>query len=351
MEYNSEQQSKYVKRISESGLTIYNPIDRDNEYYWLQDSVLEDLLNKGLYGFSVYGLPIRRRSKVIKEEICKILGYPVPSKFIKTKPRFPGQDFDTYIQKSNNLQIWNEDISPTRRYVIIQVSSEDVIKQVKVVTGAEIAPLDTTGTLTRKFQARVSFGNEKTELVTSLDTSNLLPLLQHTPFPIIYSCSPTDYPRDSNLLPIGEIYKRLCSLVGLSFPDIGYDQERLRGAQLHQFVSAQLGYQCYHDDGRFPDIRNQLVEVKLQLSPTIDLGLVCPDSQEPLIIPKVHGIQVRHCDVRYAIFCGHIESGNVIITHFYLSTGESFFTRFTQFQGMVSNAKIQIPLPPDFFDR
>jgi hypothetical protein len=33
-----------------------------------------------------------------------------------------------------------------------------------------------------------------------------------------------------------------------------------------------------------------------------------------------------------------------------LTTGESFFTRFTQFQGKVLNKKLQIPLPRDFFD-
>jgi hypothetical protein len=74
---------------------------------------LEGVLHDGLLGLDL-NYPLRTRSKVLKAKICEILGYPVPKSFKKTQPRFPGQDFDTYIQKSNNLQIWNEEIVPTR---------------------------------------------------------------------------------------------------------------------------------------------------------------------------------------------------------------------------------------------
>ncbi len=89
--------------------------------------------------------------------------------------------------------------------------------------------------------------------------------------------------------------------------------------------------------------------MKLQTSPTIDLGLVRPDSTEPLDVPKIAGRQIRHCDVRYALFYGQIDGVNVALTHFFLTTGERFFTRFPQFQGKVLNKKLQIPLPADFF--
>lgn len=63
--------------------------------------------------------------------------------------------FDTYAQKSNNLQVWNEELSPSRRYVILRVDELDKIARVKVVNGEELAQLDTTGTLTQKYQARL----------------------------------------------------------------------------------------------------------------------------------------------------------------------------------------------------
>jgi len=111
-----------------------------------------------------------------------------------------------------------------------------------------------------------------------------------------------------------------------------------------------LGYTDYRDDGQFPDVRHQLLEVKLQTSPTIDLGLVRPDSEEALDVPKVKGQQIRHCDVRYALFYATTDGQIVTLTHLFLTTGEKFFTRFPQFQGKVLNKKLQIPLPANFFD-
>ena len=54
--------------------------------------------------------------------------------------------------------------------------------------------------------------------------------------------------------------------------------------------------------------------------------------------------------MRYGIFYGNVANGMVELTHFFLTTGAAFFSRFPQFQGKVLNAKLQIPLPADFFD-
>ena len=97
-------------------------------------------------------------------------------------------------------------------------------------------------------------------------------------------------------------------------------------------------------------MRHQLLEVKLQTSPTIDLGLVRPDSTDPLDVPKIHGRQLKHCDVRYVLFYATTDGTTVTLTHIFLTTGQAFFTRFPQFQGKILNKKIQIPLPADFFD-
>jgi hypothetical protein len=116
-------------------------------------------------------------------------------------------------------------------------------------------------------------------------------------------------------------------------------------------VCAALGYASYQDDGQFPDVRHQLLEVKLQTSPTIDLGLVRPNSTEALDVPMIQGKQIRHCDVRYAVFYLRVAEGQVELTHLFVTTGEGFFGRFRQFQGKLLNAKLQIPLPADFFNR
>ena len=91
---------------------------------------------------------------------------------------------------------------------------------------------------------------------------------------------------------------------------------------------------------------DQLVEIKLQTASTIDLGLVCPDSEMPLT--EFPGL--RHCDVRYAVFYGSPDGTNVRLNYLVLTTGVEFFTFFRRFEGRVTNKKLQIPLPPDFFE-
>lgn len=340
----------FVENIRRAGISIYDPIEIGDPKLWIPTPDLERLLNRGLCGKSLAGLPLRTRSKVAKEHVCRVLGYPVPTSFLKTQPRFPGQSFDTYVQKSNNLQVWNEELSPTRRYVLIRLSVEDVITKVKVATGDTLAELDTTGTLTQKYQARCIPGPEKAELIASEDTAVLRPFGAAT-VDLKSVAAPISYPTAGTLLPIATIYARLTRLIDSTFKDTGYDQERNRGAVLHRLVCAALGYATYQDDGQFPDVRHQLLEVKLQTSPTIDLGLVLPSSVEPLDVPKIAGKQIRHCDVRYAIFYARTDGDTVTLTHLFLSTGEAFLARFPQFQGKVLNKKLQIPLPSDFFDR
>lgn len=340
---------QYVEAIRASNHTIYDTIAIGDPNFWIPAPLLERLLDDGLRGLDLNGLALRTRSKVVKEMVCRLLGYDVPKAFKKTQPRFPGQDLDVYTQKSNNLQVWNEELSATRRYVLVRISDASLVTRVKVVTGEALALLDTTGTLTQKYQARCNFGVADRELITSGDTKRLAPFLGPLAGPILRDLSPVRQPHVGELLPIAVIFERLAELIGRTMANAGVDQERNRGAGLHRLVCEALGYGSYQDDGQFPDVRHQLLEVKLQTSPTIDLGLVRPDSFDPLDVPMLEGQQVRHCDVRYAVFGAVIEGAQVRITHLVLVTGEGFFGRFQQFGGKVLNAKLQIPLPANFF--
>jgi len=342
---------RFVAAIASSGRSIYDHIQIGDPNLWIPSRELEAILDNGLRDISLAGLPLRTRSKVVKSKICQILGYPTPQAFKRTKPRFPGQLFDTYVQKSNNLQVWNEQLAPSRRYVIIRVSTDDIIVCVKVVTGAALAPLDTTGTLTQKYQARCIPGTEATELVSAQDTDFLRPFLSQPDFNLGSITAPVNYPVAGQILPIVAVFNRLRCLIAATFADAGHDQERNRGAALHRLCCRALGYEAYQDDGQFPDIRHQLLEIKLQTSPTIDLGLVCPDSADVLDIPQIQNTQIRHCDTRYAVFLARTDGEQVTLTHLVLATGRDFFRRFPQFGGKVFNRKLQIPLPGDFFTR
>lgn len=119
--------SHYIDAIRQSGLSIYDPIEVGDPNLWIPTDELETLLDKNLCGVSLARLPLRTRSKTLKEHVCRALGYPIPSSFKKTQPRFPGQLFDTYVQKSNNLQVWNEELALDRRYVIIRVPAYNLL--------------------------------------------------------------------------------------------------------------------------------------------------------------------------------------------------------------------------------
>lgn len=201
-----------IKEITNSGLSIYDPIEVGDEKLWLTSKEVEVILNHNIVGYSLKGLDLRSRSKVVKEIICSSLGYPVPKSFKKTQPRFLGQKFDVYTQKSNNLQVWNEELDLSRRYVLIQVGSEDIISCVKVITGAELAPLDTTGTLTQKYQAQLKNVNLKFELVSKEDNLNIFPLLGEAEKIKLKNNDPTLDPINEEVLPIEIVFERLKKL-------------------------------------------------------------------------------------------------------------------------------------------
>jgi len=317
--------------ISTSGYTIYDLLEARPELS-LSIEELQAVLIEGLVGLDL-NYPLRTRSKVLKSRVCEVLGYPVPRTFRRTQPRFPGQNFDTYVQKANNLQIWNEEVSSSRRYVLIRVDEQQKVTAVRVISGEALALLDTTGTLTQKYQAK--------SIVPVADS--VLASRQDTP-PVIAKLAPS--PAAGGLLPIAGLHQLLNALVGRTFDDPGVDQERNRGGLIHKMVSGVLPGGGHHDTGQFPDVPGQLLEVKFQTAPTIDLGLVSPDSTDRLASQP----EFRHCDVRYAVFYGSITGGKVQVENLAVCTGKDFFTFFRRFEGKVVNRKIQIHLPKGFFD-
>jgi len=333
--------------IAKSKMTIYDLLN-DRQELFLSTQNLENVLSKGLNGLK-FDYALRTRSKYVKAKVCEILGYPVPLSFKRSKPRFPGQDFDTYIQKANNLQIWNDLIAPTRRYAIIKLDDSSRVTGVRVITGETLARLDKTGKLTKKYQAKSKTVVSKSVLVTKKDADSIKNAIQSlNKGNLVLQQGGTrsltlNYGR---FLTIEKIYAILCQLVGTRIKDPGNDQERNRGAELHRAVCNILGMENYSDNGDFPDILEQLLEVKLQTAQTIDLGLVSPDSTGVLeFLPPV-----RHCDVRYAVFYGSIVGTEVRLDHVILSKGSDFFTFFQRFEGKIVNSKLQMPLPGDFFD-
>ncbi len=334
---------RIVDNIKNNRLSIYDDITENDPDFWFTDDELRVTLEKHLHGIDA-DYPARTRSKIIKEHCCDALGYSRPSSFIKTQPRFPGQNFDTYIQQAKNLQIWNEGVAANRRYVIVEVTDQSVVNRIRVIRGYDLALFDRTGKLTSKYQASFDRQGRTTELVSAHDTPNFLIQMKPTTQPLIGRSRPNDFPNTSSIFDIKDLFDKLKPIVGMTFSEPGNNQERARGAELHKLVCAALGYNSYHDDGGFPDVRHQLLEVKLQTSQTIDIGLELPNSTATSV-----GL-AQNQDIRYAVFSGDSNVIDVRITSLHLVTGHDFFNRFPQMLGKGVNTKLQLPLGADFFD-
>lgn len=315
--------------IRKSGLTLYDSlVDRPELYLSLDD--LQSLLREHLIGAHLPGA-IRTRNKVAKQLVVEALGYPQPKSFKRVRPRFLGQHFDLFIQKSTNLQIWNDAFDdPTRRYVIVGVDQDDVVTAVRVVDGETLARLDTTGTLTQKYQAARVAGRSASALVTSADTDVFIDALNPVDAlsPIHRaSLNPTAPPHSGAALSIAALYRELLpALVGKRIPRVEL-QERRQGEAFQRLVTEALDLPRYADTGQFPDVPCQALEVKAQWRGTIDLGLVTPASTDPA--PSLGGL--RHCDARYLVAYLEPHGSEYELTHLVMTTG-------------------QIHLPPGFFD-
>lgn len=337
-------------RVQQDSVPIYGPAaDADSPYYYPAD-VLEEYLGDALIGsYEFAGIAIKTRSKVAKTRIVELLGYIAPKSFKRTQPKLPHANLDVYVQQANNLQIWNQELDAARRYVIIGLGPDESVVGVRVIAGADLVSYDTTGKLTKKFQASRKPGNYGSQLVNDTDTANFISLLgKCSDSSDLRNVSPVAKPRYGKTLSIKATYEALLPLVGATFTDPGMAQERNRGALIHREACKYLGLGSYADSGQFPDILSQCLEVKLQLARTVDLGLELPNALTP--IASLDG-KLSAADVRYALFYGERsgDSRTFTITALVVVSGAHFFEEFQQFGGRISNTKLQMLLPKDFY--
>lgn len=329
-------------RIQASGVSVFDDtVDAGSPYFYEPDEIRALLLDQLLGIDDLAGLKNRTRGKLAKQLVAKALGYPVPEAFKRVRPRLRHAGLDVAAQGTSNFQPVNEDVDASRRYVFLVLGESGSVIDIRVLLGPAVADMDTTGTVTMKFQAARRSGNRDSRLVSIVDTQHFLEVLA----PVAdggTARSPVLAPEPGSVLPIAEVYRRLHTLVGQTFRDPGANQERNRGAVIHTEACKALGCDGYADNGQFPDILSELVEIKLQLSPTVDLGIELPDAETPLASTD---FMLNTCDVRYALFHGSLVGDSFTIDALVVSTGADFFNEYRQFGGLSSNKKLQIRLP------
>ncbi|MFK8055472.1 MAG: restriction endonuclease [Saprospiraceae bacterium] len=341
-------ESALLKRaaIRTSNLNLYTTIPTSSPAYYSLDE-LEAILSAELVGNSYPDMAVKSRSKFVKFDVCDALGYSRPKTFKRVKPRFTAQKLDVFAQSAKNLQVWGQEVDPTRRYAVVGIDESDVVTKVTVILGLQLADYDKTGKLTSKLQASFMPRPIGKEVVGS-DTENIKAITgSRIGAPI--AGSPTDYATQESLMSIEELGDKIEHLLERTMSDPGKSQDRNRGAVLHGVICELLGYHSYADSGQFPDITEQLLEIKLQTKQTIDLGLVLPSSKEVSALPAIEGREIRYCDVRYLVVAGDTDGETITVSGFVIVSGNQFFTRMRQFQGNVKNTKLQIPLPKSFW--
>jgi hypothetical protein len=150
--------------------------------------------------------------------------------------------------------------------------------------------------------------------------------------------------------PKGEVLSSDVVMKMAGLPIVGQKIEggetKNRGQILERLILSQLGYVVAAGElleGQYPDIKHQLLEVKIQDSPTIDLGKYTPQ-ESTLIFPDL-GITTK--DIRYMIVLMNPESSKV--EGVVLMPGQNIGEHFSYVDGI--SGKSQRAIKMSVFDR
>lgn len=223
----------------------------------------------------------------------------------KGVPSFLREYIDTYIVttgSSYNLQVWNRNpnnasvqvdlkngetlLASDVRFVLGKINTDNCIESIIIMTPEYIENrFGKFGKPTVKQQLIIS-NKKRDDIIRNgsmvIADSNLPgELLSCADETISDNVSIKDDP--NKVLPIEVIDERITDkLIGEKL-DISLSTKQ-RGQQLERMVAYQLGYRNMQNglEGGYPDIRNQMLEVKVQDSPTIDLGKYSPQFDEQI---------------------------------------------------------------------
>ncbi len=344
-----------------------------------KDSVLscEDLCNalQPLIGqhFTLTGTPRTYGSKLRKLVISRLLPLTpktsssykkIPPKG-KGVPRLLAQLIDTYIVTSGdnyNLQVWNripnssqpliiyddgQSITPQDiRYVLIKVNN-NIIESIIILTPEYIEDnFGKFGTPTIKSQLLIS-DSERKNIINSSDkilfyddTDNIKRLVAPSyKQPISLS---TDKATKGNVISLIDIKEKVAKkLLGKV---LNVSDTKTRGQSLERQVIQLLGYDGKSQlVGGYPDVPNQLLEVKVQDAQTVDLGKYSPQFEE--IIDNE--LNISTFDIRYLIAL--TDPNTNTIQGVILSSGKHLGDKFTYVSS--TSYKCQRNIRASFFEK
>jgi hypothetical protein len=291
----------------------------------------------------------------------------VPPK-AKGVPKIAREFIDTYIVTSGNsynLQVWNripatetllvkyesgESLKCTDvRFVFVRIDTENnKIASVIILTPAFIEQrFGKFGKPTIKHQLLISV-KVRNEIYEREDKILSFPDSKKLSYQIRHDYEPpksgmVEEPSIQHLFSISLLKKMVAEkLIGFKLDAAA---TKNRGQALEKKVLELLGYEVNENDllyGAYPDIRNQLLEVKVQDSPTVDLGKFSPEKEEMVI----ENSDLTTFDVRYLIALTNPKTE--IIEGIILSPGEKLGELFSYVS--TESYKCQRAIPISFFE-
>lgn len=320
------------------------------------------------------------KSQWVKYLFLEHLGYPRPrglrtSRARAAKPKFLHQLMDVFVQSSDNLQVWNylpgsdvKLLDPADKATQLPVSFKEcrmvlffhdlggTVRVRYVATGAEVASWGTS-TQTTKWQATITrysapvVANKVT--VAEGDHPLLAPILAADPAAAMAEISRRDAasstplahtePQPGLVLPLVAIGDALVPLVGATIP-ITARGHRVDAQEFERRIAVALGYTTHATThgNTFPDLLHQILEVKLQTSPTIDLGRHLPISTDTVAV-TVGAETLPPAAARYAVGLVAQAGDSWRVTGIVLTPGANFQQFFSLCEG--ENFKTQLHVP------
>lgn len=287
----------------------------------------------------------------------------------KGVPKILREFIDTYIVtsgKSYNLQVWNR--IPNSETLLIKYDSGESLKcndvrfiltKIDVVENKISSIIIATpeyivekfgnfGRPTIKHQLLISskirqkIYKSDDKIMLYNDTAKLSYLIRHDYRPpendMVEEANP------DNIFSIGLIKTMVAEkLIGYK---LDADATKNRGQSLERKVLELLGYPSSEADllyGAFPDIPNQLLEVKVQDTQTVDLGKFTPEKEEYI----VEDLDITTFDIRYLIALTNPETET--IEGIILSPGERLGEVFSYVSE--KSYKCQRSIPMEIFEK
>jgi hypothetical protein len=279
-------------------------------------------------------------------------------------PKITRDFIDTYIVtsgKSYNLQVWNRIPSSETllvsydsgrnlkssdvRYVFVKINTDKhTVDSITIMsTDYIVSNFGKFGIPTIKHQLLISskvrkqIYNEQNKILFFSDTELLK---KHT---LVKYEDPLEKfnsdPKSGKLYSL-ELIRELIldELIGYKIPA---GATKNRGQELERKVAELLGYTIENDEllaGGFPDIPNQLLEIKIQDSPTVDLGKFSPDKEEQID----SNLKASTFDMRYLIAL--TDSETETIKGIILSPGEKLGEVFSYVSDQSYKCQRSIPM-------